>query len=105
MNIINITFKMLSMQQQLQQLQEERAKPVVTDQQAIMAQVRREMAFEKAKMMAEVEQAMKEKEDALVEKITAKLHGNLILVELYSHRFKQRIQSTKNRGCTYSGLS
>ena len=40
-----------------------------------MAQVRREMAFEKAKMMAEVEQAMKEKEDALVEKITAKLQG------------------------------
>ena len=88
MNIINITFKMLSMQQQLQQLQEERAKPVVTDQQAIMAQVRREMAFEKAKMMAEVEQAMKEKEDALVEKITAKLQGTFILKELYNHRFK-----------------
>ena len=66
------------MQQQIQQLQQEREKPVVSDQQAIMAQVRREMAFEKAKMMAEVEQAMKEKEEALVEKITAKLQGTTI---------------------------
>ena len=60
---------MFAMQNELQQMKQQMARPVVPDRQQLMAELREELKFEKALMMAEVEKTMRKKEDELLERV------------------------------------
>ena len=61
------------MQNELQQMKLQMARPVVADRQKLMAELRSELSFEKALMMAEVEKTMRKKEDEMLERVAARM--------------------------------
>ena len=65
---------MFAMQNELQQMKQQMARPVVPDRQQLMAELREELKFEKAMMMAEVEKTMRKKEDELLERVAARIN-------------------------------
>ena len=65
---------MFAMQNELQQMKQQMARPVVPDRQQLMAELREELKFEKALMMAEVEKTMRKKEDELLERVAARIN-------------------------------
>ena len=64
------------MQNELQQMKQEMLTRSVSsvNRQQLMAELRHELKFEKALMMAEVEKAMKQKENEMLERLAARIN-------------------------------